>query len=64
LKNAPKVISLSLEGGLAPARLEGDRVRLAILRFWRDIAYQQVTEIGLRPAILRRVYRPPVHRPQ
>ena len=28
----------------------------AILRFWRDIASQQVTEIGLWPAILRRVH--------
>ena len=42
------MISLSLEGGLAPARLEGDRVRLAILRFWRDIAPQHATEIGFR----------------
>jgi hypothetical protein len=35
-----------------------------MLRFWHDIASQQVTEIGLWPAILRRVNRPPVYRSQ
>src|SRR5436190_16049178 len=48
--------------GFGPSHLPP--VNRSILRFWRDIASQWVTEIGVRPAILRRVHRPPGHHSQ